>query len=115
MVEHLVEYLVDIGKNLGPRSVAIWEGSLVLRTALHDAFVAIKIGIRDLHNTRVESLPSDPPSDPTAETSSEPDQENSNSVHHETQSVLEHTEPRARSTEGLTRRAAFPQTSEDDA
>ena len=115
----IVEHLIIFGKKLGPGSAVVWEGLLVLKAASCNAFVAFKGGVEDLHNARVESLRkdrSDSPSDSTAETSGEPSQGNSNSVH-QTQSVPEYTELReldpSGPTEGLKRRAPFPQTSEN--
>jgi len=111
----IVEHLIIFGKKLGPGSAVVWEGLLVLKAASCNAFVAFKGGVEDLHNARVESLRkdrSDSPTDSTAETSGEPSQGNSNSVN-----VLEYTELRELDpngpTEGLKRRAPFPQTSEN--
>ncbi|KAF8805579.1 hypothetical protein BYT27DRAFT_7192346 [Phlegmacium glaucopus] len=107
--------LINFGKKLGPGFATAWEGLMVLRAALHNAFMAFKSGIEDLHNARVESRRSDrsdPPSDPTAETSGEPSQGNSDGVR-QTWSVLEYTELPDFQPEGLKRRAPFPQTSED--
>ena len=93
----VIEHLINFGKNFGPGSAAVLERLVVLGTALRNFFMTIKSGIEDL-NTRDENLRNDP----TAETSGELSQGNSSSE-------LQPTGP----TEGLKRRAVFPQTRED--
>ena len=101
----VVEFLTNLGKNLGPVSVAVREGLLILKVALYDCFMAFTKGMEDVHNARVESLRRDPPSDSTVEMTGEAYQENTLSVSESTGS-----------TEGLKRRSPFSPTfnSEED-
>jgi len=111
----VVEFLTNLGKNLGPVSVAVYEGLLILKVALYDCFMAFKRGMEDVHNARVESLRRDPPGDSTAEMTGEAYQENTQSVFHHIQLHDSESESTG-STEGLKRRSPFSQTfnSEED-
>lgn len=118
----VVEQLINLAKRFR-RSTAVWEGLVVFKAAVHNSFGAFIIGVsEDLRNARAERFRSDPPSSSTAERSTgEPSRGNSNGVH-QTQSVFEYNDselrdvqpPASGSTEGLNRRAPFPQTSEDE-
>jgi len=101
-----VEFLTNLGKNLGP--VSVREGLLILRVALYDCFMAFKKGMEDVHNARVESLRRDPPGNSTAEMTGKAYQENTQSVFHHIQ--LHDSEFESTSTEGLKRRSRFSQT-----
>lgn len=101
----VVEHMINLGKNLGPGSARVLEGSMA---ALNNFYVTFKSGTENPHNSRAENLHNDSSSHSTAETSGE-----GNSSIHQTQPfVFEDGEIRelqpTGSTEGLKRRTIPP-------